>query len=495
MYPEMVESGHPSAASKLAYYHTPGTTLFATGLAAPIRALWGGNNRLFAVGGGNLYELNVTTGAIINTYTIASASGPAQIVFVPSGPGITGATSGFLLVWDGTDGATENVWYVDGSTTTPPALISGTGIGMIDGYGVVLRPPVPPGNASGVVPINTIDGTQFNLSGIFGVNPGGPVFDPLQFGIKTGSSDQLQMIFTPGSFGGGGPEELWLLGKRTTEVWYDTGGSSLDPFPFQRVPGAFINQGLWAPSSVTNCNNQIVFLGGDDRGVGVVWAMNGYTPVRVSNHAVELAIQQYGLAGLDTSDAVAYSYQQNGHIFYVLTFPTAGATWVADFSCLDSSGRPMWHQRARGASLGSLSASWKYHAWTANQNFVAGDGTGNVYVASKTVYQDDGNAILRCRVGPNPSSDLNWKRHSQFWLQIGGPYSSATSRAYVLDWSNDGGSNYGNQFTLNPLQNTTTGIARVLKNWLGRTRSRNYRIQSTNNAPEAWLDADVTIAP
>jgi hypothetical protein len=260
------------------------------------------------------------------------------------------------------------------------------------------------------------------------------------------------------------------------------------------VPGAFINQGLWAPNAITNCNNQIVFLGGDDRGVGVVWAMNGYTPVRVSNHAVEFAIQQYGLAGNDTSDAVAYSYQQNGHIFYVLTFPTAGATWVADFSCLDASGRPMWHQRARGSALGSLSASWKYHAWTANQHFVAGDGTGNVYVASKSVYQDAGSSILRCRMGPAISNQLRWQRHGQFWLQLGGPYSSISANAYKLDWSNDGGFNFGNQFTLNPQQNTTTKFSRVLMNNLGRSRQRNYRIQSTNNTAESWLDGDVSLA-
>jgi len=489
MYPEIVESGHGSAAAKMAYYHTPGSSVFGS-VSGAVRALWGGNNRLFVVGGGNLYELSVTSGAVLHTYAIRNASGPAQIVFVPSGPGLTGPTSGALLVWDGTDGTLDNIWYVDGTTPSPPALISGVGVGCIDGYGVVLRPPIPPGNGSGTVPINTIDGTQFNISEIFLGN----VWDPLDFGIKTGAPDQLQMIFTPGSFGGGGPEELWLFGKRTTEVWYNTGGSALDPFPFQRVPGAFINQGLWAPNSICNCNNQLTFLGGDDRGVGIVWAMNGYTPVRVSNHAIEYLIQQFVIAGIDVSDAIGYSEQRTGHINYVLTFPTAGVTVVADFSCPDASGRPMWHQRARGASLGSLSASWKFHAWTGGKHFVAGDGTGNVYASDLNTYQDSGSPILRCRVGPNPTQGLQWKRHGQFWLQIGGPYSAVTGRTYNLDWSNDGGSNYGTSFALNPQQNTTKGIARVLKNNLGRARSRNYRIQSTNNAPEAWLDADLTLS-
>ena len=154
----------------------------------------------------------------------------------------------------------------------------------------------------------------------------------------------------------------------------------------------------------------------------------------------------------------------------------------------------MWHQRARGATLGALSASWKFHAWTGGKHFVAGDGTGNVYASDLNTYQDAGSPILRCRVGPNPTQGLQWKRHGQFWLQIGGPYSAVTGRTYNLDWSNDGGSNYGTSFALNPQQNTTKGIARVLKNNLGRARSRNYRIQSTNNAPEVWLDADLTLS-
>lgn len=489
MYPEIIESGHGSSNSKLAYYHTPGTTVFGT-VTGAIRALWGGNNRLFCVGGNHLYELDINSGAIVATRTIGAAGGPAQIIFVPSGPGLSGATSGALLVWDGSSGVdmsgntVPNVWYIDGTTSTPPAVISGAGIGAIDGYAVILRPGCSQaaGNAD-PIPIFTQDQTQYNLSNIFL----GAIYDPLQFAIKTGSYDALQSVYTPSSLGGGGPEELWLFGKQTIEVWYDTGGSTLDPFPFQRVPGAFINQGLWAAASIVNCNNQLVFLGGDQRGVGVVWAMNGYVPQRVSNHAIELIIQQTQSAGVDVSAATAYSEQDKGHIFYVLTIGTR--TLVADFSCLDSSGRPMWHERARGSSLGSLSASWQYHAWAGGQQFVAGDGTGNVYRSSTAVYQDNGSAILRCRVGPAVTQEKQWMRHSQFWLDIGGPFDG--TRAFKLDWSNDGGTTYGNQFTLGIQKEATTGFGRVFMNRLGRTRVRNYRVQTTDNLPQCWVDAYV----
>jgi hypothetical protein len=497
LYPEVIESGHgPSPKSGMAYYHTPGTTLFKSGLSSPVRALWSGNNTLFVLAGANLYDLNPVTGAIIATYTLAmpAGAGPGQIVFVPSGPGLTGASSGALLVWDGSSGfdgtsTYNNVWYVDGTTSTPPAVISGVGIGVIDGYAVVLRPGCSAAaGAADPLPITTIDQTQFNLSAIFLANS----YDPLQFAIKTGAGDALQSVFTPGSIGGGGPEELWLFGQKTIEVWYDTGGSSLDPFPFQRVPGAFINEGQWASFAVAMANNMPCFLGGDDRGVGVVWAMNGYTPQRISNHAVEMAFQTYQTAGNNLSNAIMYTYQENGHMYLVLTFPgSGGRTFVADFSCQDASGRPMWHERARGSSLTALSPSWMFHTWTSGHHFVAGDGTGNVYVSSLAVYQDNGSAILRARVGPSISNENAWLRHGQFWLAIGGPFS--TSRTFLLDWSNDGGETYGNQFSLSVQQEATTGFGRVLMNNLGRSRQRNYRVQTTDDEPQSWIDAYVVI--
>ncbi len=498
LYPEMIESGHGPSNSKLAYYHTPGTTKVLTLGDSPVRAMWGGNDVLYVLAGSHLYAINPLTYAVTATYTLASptGAGPGKIVFIPSGPGLTSATSGALLVWDGSNGVNamgntfNNVWYVDGTTGTPPAVISGVDVGCIDGYGVVLRPGCSPtAGAADPIPINTTDQTQFNLSNIFLAGSG--QWQPLQFAIKTGSGDALQAVFTPGSNTGPGPEELWLLGTNTIEVWYDTGGTSLDPFPFQRVPGAFIPCGLWAAQSIAIANGQIVFLGGDTRGVGMVFAMNGYTPVRISNHAIEYAIQQTQSAGVQISNAVGYVYQENGHVFYVLTFP-GGRTFVADFSCLDASGRPMWHERARGSSLGSLNPSWQFHAWCGGQHFVGGDGTGNVYVSSTGVYQDNGSSILRARVGPSISNEQQWLRHQQFWLSIGGPYAAVT-RAFLLDWSNDAGNNYGNQFTLGLQQEATTGFGRVFMNNLGRARQRNYRVQTTDNLAQAWLDAYVGI--
>lgn len=470
LYPEMIESGNgASKAAKYAFYNTPGLTLLGN-LGGAGRALWGGNNRLFAVVGSSLVEVNAA-GSVIHTYTIGG-SGPAQIVFVPSGPGLTAPSSGALLVWDGSNGAAPNVWYVDGSTVTPPAVISGVGVGCIDGYGVVLRPPIPPGLNTDPVPINTIDGTQFNLSKIFD----GSTWDPLQFGIKTGAPDQLQMVHTPGSNSGPGPEELWLLGKRSIEVWYDTGGSALNPFPFQRVPGAFIGKGCWAALSVVAINGMLYWLGGDDRGVAVVYRAEGYIPKRVSTHAVEYALGQYAIGGSDISDAVAYGYQEDGHDFYVLNFPAAGKTWVYDAT------ENLWHRRAYNGTAGAQLG--RYHAWVFGKHYVL-DASGNLYTSSTGVFQDAGTAITRQRTTPIIQQENLQIRHRQLELHYGGPYNVA--RNWTLEVSNDGGNTYGAGISLATGPGGTSPDRAIWRR-LGITRKRNYRITTTDNLAQVWVD-------
>jgi hypothetical protein len=126
--------------------------------------------------------------------------------------------------------------------------------------------------------------------------------------------------------------ELWIFGQLNTLVYSNTG----DPDnPFQPNPSGFIQQGIAAASSVAQLDNTIFWLGGDIRGRGIVWRANGYVPQRVSNAAVEWAWSQYATI----SDAIAWCYQDQGHSFYVLWFPTADKTWVYDVLT------GAWHER------------------------------------------------------------------------------------------------------------------------------------------------------
>lgn len=486
LYPELIESGNgPSQGSKYAYFNRPGLTKLAN-LGSVGRGIWGGNNRIFCVVDGNLIEVD-QAGSVVNTTTIGNASGPAQVVFVPSGPGLTEATSGALLVWDGSSGVDgsgntyNNVWYVDGSTDTPPAVISGVGVGCIDGYAVVLRPGVSAtAGAADPLPILTQDQTQFNLSAIFI----GDSYDPLQFAISTAGSDALQCVYTPGSNAGPGPDELWLFGQRTISVWYDTGGTSLDPFPFQQVPGAFIQHGLWAQFSVAAIGGTLYWLGGDDRGIGVVYRADGYIPKRVSTHAVEYAINGYTLSGLTISDAIAYCYQENGHDFYVLNFPTANVTWVYDIT------ENLWHRRAYDGTVNG--ALGYYHCWEFGSHYLL-DKAGNLYTSSTSVYQDAGTAITFQRTTPIINTENQLVKHTQLELHFGGPYDAA-DRNYTLEISNDGGQSWGTGISIE-VGPDGTSPDRAIWRRLGIGRKRSYRLTTTDNLAQNWVDGYAQYQP
>jgi len=61
--------------------------------------------------------------------------------------------------------------------------------------------------------------------------------------------------------------------------------------------------------------------------------MNGYVPTRISTHAVENT-----LVNQKIDDAIAWTYQLEGHECYVISFPSLDLTWVYDISTT------MWHK-------------------------------------------------------------------------------------------------------------------------------------------------------
>ena len=91
-----------------------------------------------------------------------------------------------------------------------------------------------------------------------------------------------------------------------------------------------MTQGIVAPWSLAllEADNlgSLLWLTGNAQGNGTVVKTTGYTPNRVSTYALENTIGQYPVM----SDAVASSYQEHGHPFYVLTFPTGDQTWALD---------------------------------------------------------------------------------------------------------------------------------------------------------------------
>ncbi len=198
----------------------------------------------------------------------------------------------------------------------------------------------------------------------------GVSFDPADVATAEAMPDHLVAVLADHS-------ELWLFGQLHAEVWQDTGAAD---FPFERMPGGLIQQGCAAKFTPKRLDNSIYWLGRNEYGHGVVWRANGYTPARASTPAVEFAIQGYDVI----SDAFAMVYQQEGHSFYALTFPTANATWVLDVS------NGLWHERTSYDSSILGTAEWRPNCVTFFQGqLIAGDSrTGKIFELSLDSYTD-----------------------------------------------------------------------------------------------------------
>ncbi|HEX2715377.1 MAG TPA: hypothetical protein VHM88_24620 [Candidatus Acidoferrales bacterium] len=238
--------------------------------------------------------------------------------------------------------------------------------------------------------------------------------------------------------------ELWNFGQKSSVVYYDSDSSNI----FDVIPGSILETGCAAAFSPAKLNNSVYWLGQDERGNGVVWRAQGYTPERISNHSIEFFLQGY--ARID--DAIGWSYQDQGHMFYVLEFPTAGATWVFDAAT------GMWHERAFWNTTTGQYQVWRprYHQFVFGKHIVGDNGSANLYQMSSTIYQDFGNPIRRLRRAPPVATEGEWIFHHRLRLLVEpglGPQPPLLDGAgnprgpqINLRWSDDAGKTWSNEY-------------------------------------------------
>lgn len=282
------------------------------------------------------------------------------------------------------------------------------------------------------------------------------------YALKDSSTDNLVTLFANN-------RELWLMGERTCEVWYNAGNAN---FAFARIPGVGPQIGCAATHSITRMGPDLVWLGKNEQGENIIVKTMQYSWERLSTHAIEHAISQYPIV----SDAIGYAYEEEGHYFYVITFPTADATWVFDGKTR------MWHQRQ------SFDPATGFHRHRSNcfinladVRLVGDYKTGQIHQMSRQFFTDAGNPIIAIRRAPHVWSKQNRKRLYHGWLQVeftpgvGLQTGQGNHPEAMLRWSNDGG------FTWSNLYNTSIGAAGLTRNraiWrrLGQARDRIYEL-------------------
>jgi len=225
-----------------------------------------------------------------------------------------------------------------------------------------------------------------------------PISNPLSYGTKDGAPDNLVALIVD-------HREIYLLGEASSEVWVDVGAV---PFPFQRIPGTSTQHGIAAQYSVARLGNSFAYVSRNLRGQAQIMQMEGYKPNRISTHAVENSlVNQY------IDDAYAWTYQQEGHECYAVTFPTINLTWVYDTAT------QMWHKWLYYNNDGSYSRHRGNCGALFQGIFLVGDyQNGKIYELDPAMYTDDGQTIRRLRRAPHLVSDLQRQYFDEFQIQF-----------------------------------------------------------------------------
>lgn len=452
LFPEQT----PENGMEIGYLNrAPGLTKLVTIGTGPIRGLWSHQTNgtdAYCVSGIGFYRINTDY-----TYEyIGEVLGDGPVTFADNGTQI------FI--------AANPKGYIYNEKTDVFAEISDpdfTGAGTVtylDGYFVYNEP-----DSQKIWITSILDGTSV---------------DPLDFASAEGAPDGVVAINSI-------HRELWIFGTDTTEVWYDSGATD---FPLSPIQGAFNEIGCIAPYSVAKLDNSLFWLGTDPRGFGIVFRTNGYNAQRVSTHAIEYAIQNYG----NISDAVAYTYQQEGHAFYVISFPSANATWVFDVAT------GAWHERAY-----LIDGEFTRHRSNCQCNFqsttVVGDyENGNIYKFDLDVYADDGNAqkwLRSWRALPSGTNNLKRTAHHSLQLEaesgVGLVIGQGNNPEVMLRWSDDGGHTWSNEHWKSMGAIGQYGYRTIWRR-LGMTqklRDRVYEISGTDPVKIAIMGAELILSP
>jgi hypothetical protein len=451
---------------------TSGGTGVVTTAGTPTVLTYSVNNTTMTV--------TAVTGTLYPGQTIQGTGLASTTIITALGTG-TGSTGTYTV--NNAQSLTSRTMYALNFTqipTTDGAFSGGGTIDIMDNYFIYNRP-----------------GTQqFAASDALS-----PITRALSFSSKDGAPDNLVSLIVD-------HREVYLLGERSSEVWTDVGSF---PFAFQRIPGTSTQHGIAAQFTMARLGNSFAYVSRNDRGQGQVVMMNGYVPQRISTHAVENSIKDQPI-----DDAIAWSYQLEGHEFYVVTFPSVDLTWSYDTST------GMWNKWLW------VDSENVYHRHRGNCSalfqglILVGDWeNGKIYQLDPENYTDDEGPIRRLRRCPHLVTDFFRQYFSTLQIQfqpgvglsgitqsisnsaiagiaIAGLAVAGTSGTEIsnvnpkamLRWSNDGGSTWSNE--------RWVGIGeqgkyqnRAIWRRLGYARDRVFEVVVTDPVKAVIVSADL----
>lgn len=397
---------------------------------------------------GVLYALAGSTVYSVSSQGVATALTGT----VPGSERVRMSTNGTDLVivrpFDGTAYETQGstVAQIDDSTFTGWTAAD---VDFLDGYLVFRRPST----------------AQFFNSGLTATT-----FNALDIATAEARPDDLVGLIVD-------HRELFLLGEESCEIWYNAGNATGSPF--SRNPSGLLEIGCAASYSPGRFDNSVGWLANDR----TVRKLNQTNPQKISHFGVDAAIQR--MATVD--DAFALTYSQEGHIFYALTFPMAGRTFVYDASTGE------WHERE---SLG-------YGRWRPNcivqaygKQIVGDSETGKLGILDPDTHEEWSEPQRVAWTYQPVYSEHNRASHIRFELVLNTGHGLTTGQGSdplaTLKVSDDS----GETFRTLPTQSLgKIGEYQHRAQWwrLGSSRDRVYQVEITDPVPLFVVDTQLLV--
>lgn len=413
--------------SKVALINTSGLRLLTSIGTGPHRGMVEHLGDIFVVTRNQLYKYS-STGAKTLIGTINTSGGAVSMAS-------NGVSGGEIIIVDGVDG-----WTYDGTTLATISDVdfpaSPTKVLFFDGYFIVLDD----------------NSDYFYLSAAYD----GTTWSSLDKARTERDPDNILALAAHDRI-------LWLIGETTTELWYNSGND----FPFDPVPNSIIEVGIHAPDSLSHVGDEgLVWLASDEKGKLQVVKSEGSKVKSVTPSSIQSIFETYAT----TDDAVGFSYQERGHVFYQITFPVERKTWVYDL------GADAWHEKKDFVSLRHRAQTYIFF----NKMHIVGDfENGNIYELDTGTYTDNGETIYREFTTSHVADKGQLLRHNYLELVVETGATTllsgqGSSPIISMEFSDDDGNTWSNA------RSKSLGVLGAYKKnirWthLGTTRNRIYR--------------------
>lgn len=376
----------------------------------------------------------------------------------------------------GTIPGSGKIWMTDDGTNV--IVVNGTSTGYYYNTSTAAFSSIAlPGNAYTIDYLDTYvafssDNRRWYLSAVNDTDS----FDSLDFALKSKSPDDLVALIEDHS-------EFILFGKKTIEPWFNS--ADVD-FAFSQNTAGVIDRGCAARFSIAKNDNTLFFLGDDY----IVYRLQGYQPVRISNDSIETRISNEIKNGniADVEAAFAFIYIEHGHKFYQLTIPNR-------FTAVYNIATQQWHTQKH----------FDYETHHANcycfcyGKHLIGSITGGVYYMSRDLHVDGPAVLKRVR----RSNVFNENQRLVKWKSIRLVVDSGSTSVLsgqgsdpeiVVRWSEDSGRTWKNERKLK-IGASGDYLKNVITRNCGASRARVLEIYQTDPVPFFIVDAyaDVSI--